>query len=220
MSKVRNEIAVGVLFFVALSILGYFTIVMKEDLFESKTYYYMTVVFPDIEGLGKSDRVKINGVDSGIVEEVRLLESNDVLVKIKMYNRFNLYESYKIKIKNETALGGKYISIDPGIRFEDGIHYAAVEDYDNLKGYSSGDLFGSITDLIAENRENIYRSIRNLRDITSKINKGKGTIGKLVNENKVHDDADNLITEVRDTIEDSREQAPITSFIRAALMAF
>ena len=57
MNKIRNEIAVGLLFFVALAVLGYFTIIMKDDLFESRTYYYMTVIFPNIEGLGKSDRI-------------------------------------------------------------------------------------------------------------------------------------------------------------------
>ena len=220
MNKIRNELAVGILFFIGLAILGYFTIIMKDDLFESRTYYYFTIVFPDIEGLGKSDRVKINGVESGIVDHVQLLDSNKVLVKVKMYNEFILYENYQIKIKNETALGGKYISINPGYRFKDGKYYAVIEKPENLSGESSGDLFGSITELIAENRSNIYKSIRNISEITSKINKGNGTLGKLVNENKVHDDADNLITEVRETVEDSREQAPITSFIRAALMAF
>ena len=220
MNKIKNEIAVGILFFIALSVLGYFTIIMKEDLFESRTYYHITIIFPNIEGLGRSDRVKINGVDSGIVEHVKLLESNNVLVGVKMYNQFTLYENYRIKIKNETALGGKYISIDPGVRFKDNKHYAVVENRENLKGESVGDLFGAISELIAENRENIYKSIKNIKEITSKINKGQGTIGKLVNENKVHDDADDLITEVRETVEDSREQAPITSFIRAALLAF
>ncbi len=49
---------------------------------------------------------------------------------------------------------------------------------------------------------------------------GQGTLGKLVNENKVYNNADDLIKELKDTMEDAREQAPITSFIRAALLAF
>ncbi len=220
MKKIKNEIMVGIFFFAALGILGYFTIIMSEDLFDTREYYKMTVLFPNVEGLGKSDRVKINGVESGIVKDVRLMKDNEVLVTLKMHIDFLLYENYKIKIKNETALGGKYISIYPGTKYEDNRIIALKENRTNLRGEGSGDIFGEITDFIAENRANIYKSIRNIRDITSKINTGKGTIGKLVNENKIYNNTDDLVKEVRETIEDSREQAPITSFIRAALLAF
>lgn len=220
MINIKNEIMVGILFFAAIGILGYFTIIMSDDFFETRDYYKMTVVFPNVEGLGKSDKVKTNGVESGIVEDVQLMENNEVLVTLKMHIDFLLYENYKIKIKNETALGGKYVSVYPGVDYEDNRVFALEESRINLRGEGSGDLFTEITDLIAENRANIYKSIKNIRDITSKINSGKGTIGKLVNENKVHDNTNDLIREVRDTIEDSREQAPITSFIRAALLAF
>ena len=63
-------------------------------------------------------------------------------------------------------------------------------------------------------------SQREFESITEKIDTGQGTLGKLINENRVHDSTDGLIKELRDAIEDTREQAPVTSFIRAALTAF
>lgn len=216
----KNEIIVGIIFFLALGILGYFTIIMSADMFQAHKYYKVTIIFSNIDGLEKNSKVKVNGVLSGLVEDVKLMADNNVFVILKMYNKFILYESYKIKIRNETALGGKFVGIDPGKDSINGKHYAVVETRNNLKGESTADIFGELSDLIAENRANIYKTIKNIREITAKINTGQGTLGKLVNENKVYKNADDLIRDLRETMEDAREQAPITSFIRAALMAF
>ena len=215
----RYEIGVGIFFFVAVSILGYFTIIMSEEVFSPYEYYTITVVFPDIEGLGENDKIKVNGVLAGLVSQIKLQENN-VLVTFRMHEKFTLYENYKIKIKNETSLGGKYVSIYPGCKEKGGRFYQIVENRVNLKGESTGDALGMLADLIEENRGNVSSTISNVREITDKINSGKGTLGKLINEDKVHENADGLVTELRDTMEDSREQAPVSSFIRALLIAF
>ena len=82
------------------------------------------------------------------------------------------------------------------------------------------DVMGALSEILDENRENLYASVRNLRQITDKINAGQGTIGKLINEDRIHGQTEELVKELRETIEDAREQAPITSFLRAALTAF
>lgn len=215
----RYDIAVGIFFLVAISVLGYFTIIMSEEIFSPYEYYSMTAVFPDIEGLGENDKVKVNGVLAGLVSGIKLQE-NSVLVAFRMHEKFTLYENYRIKIKNETSLGGKYVSIYPGSREKAGRFYAMIENRANLKGESTGDALGMLADLIAENRNNVNTTIDNIKEVTEKINSGKGTVGKLINEDKVHQEADGLVKELRDTMEDSREQAPVSSFIRALLIAF
>jgi len=216
----RNEIAVGILFFTALSILGYYTLIMSGDFFSKNEYYKMSVTFYNSDGLEANSKVKINGVLSGSVVDVKLMPDNSVFVTLKMYNKFILYSNYKIMVKNETMLGGKYIGIDPGSGYKDGKAYAVVEARTNLLGESLGDVLTELSGLVAENRANLYKTIKNISEITAKINSGQGTLGQLINENKVYKNADDLIKEVRESMEDAREQAPITSFIRAALMAF
>jgi phospholipid/cholesterol/gamma-HCH transport system substrate-binding protein len=216
----KNEIAVGLFFFLALSILGYFTIIMSGDIFDTRQYYRITVIFPSVEGLDNTSKVKVNGVLSGFVEDVALMPDNNVFVKLKMYHKFVLYENYKIKVRYETMLGGRFVGIEPGTGFKDSKSYSIVDSRNNLKGESMIDALAELSDLIAENRPNLYKTIKNIKDITAKINAGQGTLGKLVNENKVYNNADDLIKELRETMEDAREQAPITSFIRAALLAF
>jgi len=62
--------------------------------------------------------------------------------------------------------------------------------------------------------------IRNLRSFSEKLNSGQGTLSKLLTDDKIANQASDLLEQLRDTIEDAREQAPVTSFIKAALMAF
>ncbi len=217
--SVKNEIAVGVLFTIAMVILGYFTIMVRHEVFETEESYIMTVRFASVEGLEMKDNVNVNGVRAGVVSGVDL-EQDYVIVTLKLYKHFPMYENYRIKIASESALGGKYISIFPGEHVKGGKTYAEIESRTNLKGISGDDPIASISALVEENRENLYKTINNIQIITGRISSGQGTLGKLVNEGKMYDNANDLVTDLREAIEDSREQAPITSFIRAALTAF
>jgi len=218
MSKI-NELVVGIVFFAAMIVLGYFTII-KGDFFDTREYYPVSIIFDDVEGLESGDRVLVNGVSAGVVLNMKLLDDNRVKVFANFHRRFNLYRNYRILLKNQTALGGRMIVVYPGKSQINEEYFDIVDNYENLKGTTVGDPLTMVAELIDENKENISVAIRNIRDFTDKINRGKGTLGKLINDDTIHTDTSKMISELRDTIEDSREQAPITSFIRAALTAF
>ena len=218
-STIKYEMAVGVVFVAAMIILGYYTIIMSQKYHDAGDMFSMSVLFDDVGGLSVKDKVNVNGVESGTVNDIQLHDGR-VMVMLEMYNRFAMYENYRIMIRSSAVLGGRYISIDPGVADDrDGFHYAEIEYFDNLTG-DLDDPLANISAVISENRENIYLTIRNIRDITEKINTGQGTLGKLVNEDKLHSGADNLVKDLREAVEDTREQAPITSLIRAALTIF
>ncbi len=214
-----NEFIVGVVFFSALAILGYFTII-RGDLFDTREFFYGTVIFEDVEGLEIGNKVLVNGVEAGNVTAVELMTDGKVIVSIKLFRVFTLYENYRILLKNQSALGGKIIVIYPGASDVKGEFFDTVKSMKNLTGYTIGDPLTKISEVIDENRTGLKVAIKNLSEFSEKINNGEGTIGKLVNRDTLHQDTSKLINELRDTVEDSREQAPVTSFIRAALTAF
>lgn len=214
-----NEFIVGLVFIAAMVVLGYFTI-LRGELLEHKEYFRSSIIFNDVEGLVTGDKVLINGVNSGTVDEIDLMDNSTVRVSISLYRRLNIYENYKVTLKNQSALGGKIIAIYPGSAELNGEYYSRVVNIENLKGYTIGDPLSKLSELLDENRENIAVTLQNVREFTDKINRGKGTLGRLVNEDTIHSDTGKLINELRDAVEDSREQAPVTSFIRAALTAF
>jgi phospholipid/cholesterol/gamma-HCH transport system substrate-binding protein len=214
-----NEFIVGLVFISAMMILGYFTI-LRGELLERREYFSSTIIFDDVEGLISGDKVLVNGVNMGTVEKIDLMEDSRVLVTVSLRRELMLYENYKITLKNQSALGGKVIAINPGRAEFEGEYFSRVTGTENLKGYTIGDPLSKLSELIDENRENIAVTLQNVREFTDKLNSGKGTLGKLVNEDTIHADTGKLINELRDAVEDSREQAPVTSFIRAALTAF
>jgi phospholipid/cholesterol/gamma-HCH transport system substrate-binding protein len=216
----KKEISVGIIFLVAMSILGYYTIIMTGEFLRNNQSYPITVLFNNVEGLSEKDRVKINGVVAGKVTSIELLDDSKVLVALSMNRKFRLYKGYTIKISSESTLGGRYVGINPGNPIVDNIENEEILSREYLNGTSLPDPLSMLSEFIAENRENVFETIQNVRSITHKINSGQGTLGKLINEDRIHDNADSLVKELRDAIEDTREQAPITSFLRAALTAF
>lgn len=214
-----NELIVGFVFFLAMGVLGYYTIV-RSDIFDTKKYYSSSIIFNDVEGLAIGNKVLVNGVEAGTVIGIELMKNGKITVSLKLFRTFSLYENYRILLKNQTALGGRIIVIYPGTPEAKGELFESVDSMNNLAGTTIGDPLTKISEVIDENRENIKVAIENFSEFSEKINKGKGTIGKLVNDDTLHEDTGNLIKELRDTVEDTREQAPVTSFIRAALTAF
>ncbi|MEW6444403.1 MAG: MlaD family protein [bacterium] len=89
-------------------------------------------------------------------------------------------------------------------------------------------------DLLKNNRQNISDTIEQLRVasvrlnaslenidlISRKVKEGEGTLGKLVQDQGLYDDARNTLVEMRNLIEDLREQAPISAFTAVGGAAF
>jgi phospholipid/cholesterol/gamma-HCH transport system substrate-binding protein len=66
----------------------------------------------------------------------------------------------------------------------------------NGDGKSPG-LFQNLNLLVTDNRGKLATTLDNLQAITTKINGGQGTLGLLVNDTKVHDDAVATLDEVK-----------------------
>ncbi|MBE7412250.1 MAG: MlaD family protein [Leptospiraceae bacterium] len=251
--KLTTTLLVGVLFFGSIGVIAYFTIITEGGPLK-KEGKGLKVYFPNAEGIKIGNKVTVQGVPYGYVSKVSLIQMDEkgnvlekgegVMTKVEvsliLQGPVKLYENYQITIKNESLLSGRVIAIDPGSAFEVDLKSKEVKlgsrsmppiDLNTsdlkLKGKTSEDPLVSLSELIAENRSDIRKAISNVADITVKINEGKGTLGKLINNDEIHanvnttlTDAQIVLRELREGLEDTREQAPVTSFIRAALSAF
>jgi phospholipid/cholesterol/gamma-HCH transport system substrate-binding protein len=218
----RNEIAVGIIFFLGMGILGYFTIIMKDEVIDTKSYHEVRAEFPFVNGLQKGEKVKMYGVTVGAISGVAI-EGSKVVVRFKFTTDSPFYEDYTLKIRQESIMSGRYLDVYPGTPGTREKPHQIVMFDQPLSGKGPTDVIALLEDMLSENRSDIRSSVTNikqmsasLKDVTDKINKGQGTLGKLVNEDQTQD-AKALIQEVRDTVEDAREQAPVTSFIRSVL---
>lgn len=265
-----QNITVGIMFFGALILVGYFTIVSESGPF-ADAGRRMVFYFDHADGIKEGSRVTVLGVPSGTVVGVDLIavgrdgeivEENSpeavrhrVAITIELKSPVVFYENYNISIKNESLLSGKIVSIDPGSATlnQDGYrarpipvfsveasvltssgksaleysHSDRSSSHVELQGSSSGDPIAGFSEILSENRDDVRQTIRNIAEITDKINRGNGTVGLLINDDELHrnastlvNDAQVVVRELRESLEDTREQAPVTSFVRAALTAF
>ncbi len=80
---------------------------------------------------------------------------------------------------------------------------------------------GSLATVLDEDSAKSLRAtIENIEEITAAIREGRGTIGGLVMDRALLDEAQRVIVELRESVEDVREQAPINAFIGAVFSAF
>lgn len=215
----KHELAVGLTFMAAMLVVGYFTIV-RGNLFDTRDSYPVTVRFSNVEGLERGNKVLVNGVESGRVADVSLDREGDVIVTLNMYVYFTMFENYRIMIQNVSALGGRFVSIYPGSFEKEGVAQKVVAERENLKGTSAGDPLHLLAELVSENKDDIRMTVKNVRRFSESMNSREGTLGKLLHDDELHESTSRLIMELRETVEDAREQAPVTSFLRAATTAF
>ncbi|HOL47757.1 MAG TPA: MlaD family protein, partial [bacterium] len=73
----------------------------------------------------------------------------------------------------------------------------------------------NITMIVAELRESmpdLKKSINNIKEITESINKGEGTLGKIIKDEELYKEVKGATKSMNQAIEDQREQSVISSF--------
>lgn len=109
---------------------------------------------------------------------------------------------------------------------DDGRIYADIEAVTaNLRKVTGelGEGKGLLGKLLSS-EDTIYDDLRAsalaVREIAQSLERGDGTLGKLIRENDVYDEMKMLLRELRATVDDFRETAPITTFSSIFLGAF
>ncbi|MCJ7662931.1 MAG: hypothetical protein MUO24_01670, partial [Desulfobacterales bacterium] len=76
---------------------------------------------------------------------------------------------------------------------------------DDLQEASAG-----LKEMVQDNKGKVNDIVANLDDITTKVKAGKGSLGKLVNDEKLYDEAEKTLRKMQKAAEGVQEQTPIT----------
>lgn len=188
--------------------------------------YNLIAGFETLKELKDGDEVRMAGVKVGEVERTRLAGRRAEAV-LRIDHRVRIKSDASAVIVMAGLIGTNYISIDLGTDaapdLPDGaeIKTKATADLNSvmsqigdlgkkletaigdLSSALSGDgkgetgIIKKVDQLISENRENIGKATADLRDITAKVNKGEGTLGKLINDPKLHDELVTTLDEIK-----------------------
>ena len=111
--KITREVktAVLVLSAIALLIFGYYFLKGNNLLDGSRTFY---AVYDDVEGLARSSKVTINGLQVGKVTDIQIIDSRgNLAITFTVENDFEFSKNSIARIYGGGIIGGKSLAIVP-----------------------------------------------------------------------------------------------------------
>lgn len=215
------ETRLGIFFALAL-IAGFIILEMLGGAKFLKGGYHIHGLFRNVQELKVGDPVKLAGVQIGQVEKIGLT-NNEVKVTMKINRDAGVRTDSKAMIKFTGLMGQNFVSVDfgtpTGVKAEDGAYLPTGEQPDlsalmakldnvasgveNLTKSFTGDkidnLLGPFTDFLKENSPRLTAIFGNMQTISSQIAEGKGTVGKLINDDALYVSALSTISNLQST---------------------
>jgi phospholipid/cholesterol/gamma-HCH transport system substrate-binding protein len=163
------------LFIVAIFIIG-----SKQNLFTHT--FKLSAVFETVSGLKEGSAVRFNGINVGTVDNIEITGVNKVMVEMIIDSKIRPFikTDSKATVISEGLVGNKIVEITSG-----SITQPGVKDGDillTLKPIDTEDILKSLK----ETGDNASQMSKDLADIVSKVNQGKGTLGQLVNDESLY----------------------------------
>lgn len=179
--------------------------------------------FDTAQDLKVGDPVKMAGVDIGRVEKITLSDQK-VEVTMKLHPDEPVKTDSTAIIKFTGLMGQNFVAIDFGTanapKAVDGAVLATVEQpdlsaimakLDNAAGgiakvasSFSGDkidnVLGPLTDFFKQNSGPLTATIANVKNVSSQIAAGQGTVGKLIYDDSLYNSALSTVTNLQETV--------------------
>ena len=194
--------------------------------------YTLIAGFESLKELKKGDEVRMAGVVIGSVEQTRLAGRRAEAV-LRIDPKVEIKSDATASIVMAGLIGTNYIGIDLGTpgaaALRDGAEIktnvtpdinsimtdigALGKKLDGALGSIStavnGDgktpgLFQKLDKLVSDNGENVNATMANIRQVSDKLNKGEGTLGKLINDPKLHDDLVATVADIKGTAAEAK----------------
>jgi phospholipid/cholesterol/gamma-HCH transport system substrate-binding protein len=202
-----------IVFTLAILVAGVFIIGSRQYLFSST--YQLNAQFDNVAGLDAGADVRVGGVHSGTVRSILLPHRPAERVTVVMELSKSTHEIIKqdsvATIETEGLLGNQYMAISFGsagktdVRAGDIIaSQPPLEMADMLKKASG------ILDSSQQAVQNATQATANLNSISSKIDRGQGTVGVLINDRQLYNNLQQTTSTLRDTM--VQAQAGVTDF--------
>ena len=211
----KRSVIVGAFVFIALVIfvLGVMTLGGQKSLFNKGAA--ISAIFPEVNGLQAGNNVWFAGVKVGTVQEISF--EKDGRVKVAM----NIEKDYQSIIKKDTRakvgadgfIGNKLIILSGG-----SANAAVVEDGTTLaieQAIGMDEMMATFQD----NNKNLLAITNNFKTISEQMVNGKGSIGKLLNDDQLFTDLQNTIVTIRATASNAQQMVAGVSDYTARLTA-
>lgn len=174
----NNNLRLGIFIIIgtAFFILAMYSIGDKQNLFGSTIK--VNAVFRHVSGLQKGNNVRFGGINIGTVKDVQIINDSSILVVMTLQDQASEFirKDAIAAIGTDGLMGNQLVNISPGNSQTD---LVANEDTLVTLGRFDSD---RILRSLGQTNNNVEIISASLVEIIDKINKGEGTLGKLIND--------------------------------------
>ena len=232
MNTAQQTARVGLFFLLGLALTWVTWETLSDGKLFKQTGYSLVAGFDNLKELKQGDEVRMAGVKIGSVERTRLAGRRAEAV-LRIDPGVKIASDATATIVMAGLIGTNYIGLDLGTPgapvLTDGAELrtkitpdinAIMTELGNLGQKLEGAL-GSITTtvsgdgknpglfqkldrLVTDNSTKLDTTMTNLASATEKINKGEGTLGKLLNDSKLHDELVATVSEIKGAATDAK----------------
>ena len=234
MNNLQQTARVGLFFLLGLALIWVtFETLSGGKVFKDKGYE-LIAGFESLQSLKEGDEIRMAGVKIGEVAHTRLADSGrraEAVLRIHSIIRVKADATATIVMSG--LIGTNYVGIDlgtagaPALRPGAEIRTKATPDLGAIMeklgslgtklesalgsigtaingDASNPGLFKKIDTLVSDNGGKISSTMTNLQSVTDKLNKGEGTLGKLINDSKIHDELVATVGEIKTAAADAK----------------
>lgn len=232
MNNMSQSIRVGLFFLLGLALAWITFESLNGGRLFKKPGYTLVAGFANLKGLKTGDEIRMAGVKVGAVELTRLA-GHRVEAVLAIEPGVKIPADAVASVEQSSLLGSNYLGVTfgtPGtelLKDGDEISTKATVDMSEVisqlgnlgskleqvigeigksmgTGSEGGGIFQRIDKLVTDNGPKLTETISNLQDITAKIKTSEGTLGKLVNDSKLHDELLAGVSEIKLAAADAR----------------
>jgi phospholipid/cholesterol/gamma-HCH transport system substrate-binding protein len=202
-----SELRVGIFMLAALLITGFFIFNSSGNFNPFEKKMRLKTRFENADGLHSGADVQLAGVSIGKVEEVKFLppdapEGERIEATLVVSERFDgkpitdyVRTDSTAQMVATSVLGNdKMINITPGT-----VKGAAVDNNDTLKSATAVSL-NQLTQTGNDLLKQINKMSEPATEIFRKANEGEGTLGRVINDERLYDSVDSALIETRATM--------------------
>jgi len=197
------ELKIGIFIFIGIILLIAVTFSIGDFLFEPG--YHINVLMNFADGVQEAAPVRLSGVDVGEVKKTTIFkdpETKKTKVKLRLWltNEAEVEKDSKVIVNTLGLIGEKYVEIMPGTPGED-----ILRNGDTIVGFDSISM-QSLTQKGFDIAVKMETMIDSINDLLGKVKNGQGTIGKLLTEDKIHQDLEIIVSDIKEMIKDIKRQ--------------
>ena len=182
MKNVTTELKVGIFAIIVIIILSYMTFKVGGMPMIWEKGYRLYAEFDDVSGLDEQSRIKIAGVEAGLLEKIRL-KNGKAKLTLLIQPDIEVYRNAVVSLRMSGLLGDRYLALSPGTPdqpvLNDGDTIAETfpaADIDILANQLTSaavqisDLTKNINSIFGETEKQSLRdAIQNLRAVTTNL---------------------------------------------------